>query len=124
MQQSESEGGEGGLLLLIINRLVQSATNKSEGGRGVFYFLSSPGRRCLCPKIHLTECSTCEVCLAALPFPSWEEESGWLGGHEVKEQFVRGAAGELTSSVWRGSEATEERGFVCVGERERLQVGQ
>ena len=49
--------------------------------------------------------------MAALPFPSWEEESGWLGGHEVKEQFVRGAAGELTSSVWRGSEATEERGF-------------
>ena len=65
--------------------------------------------------------------MAALPFPSWEEESGWLGGHEVKEQFVRGAAGELTSSVWGGSEAEEERGFVgfvCVGERERLQVGQ
>ena len=50
MQQSESEGGEGGLLLLIINRLVQSATNKSEGGRVVFYFLSSTGRRCLCSK--------------------------------------------------------------------------
>ena len=56
--------------------------------------------------------------MAALPFPSWEEESGWLGGHEVKEQFVRGAAGELTSSVWRGSEAEEERGFVCVCGRE------
>ena len=71
----------------------------------------------------MRECSTCEVCGAALPFPSWEEESGWLGGHEVKEQFVRGAAGELTSSVWRGSEAEEERGFVCVGERERAASG-
>ena len=57
------------------------------------------------------ECSTREACGAATPFPLWEEGRGRLGGHLVKEQFVRGADGELTSSVWRGSEAKEESGF-------------
>ena len=109
----------------------QCSSRSLKGGRVVFYFLSSTGWSSLPPtsrrggggsstsyhqqgggasaqKIQLTECSTCEVCLAALPFPSWEEGSGRLGGHRVKGQFVKGADEELKSSVWRGSEAVEE----------------
>ena len=57
--------------------------------------------------------------MAALPFPSWEEESGWLGGHEVKEQFVRGAAEELIQAQYGGARRRRRREVLCVWERGR-----
>ena len=88
---------------------MSSGRRRGAGGGGPkFYEVFHQGGGASAQRIHLTECSTCEVCGAALPFPSWEEGSGRLGGHRVKGQFVKGADEELKSSVWRGSEAVEE----------------
>ena len=100
-----------------LDRLSSGRRRGAGGGGPKFYEVFHQGGGASAQRIHLTECSTCEVCGAALPFPSWEEGSGRLGGPLVKEQFVRGADGELTSSVGRGSEATEERGFTRGGHK-------
>ena len=111
-------GGGGPKFYEVFHQVGSSTSHFRDGGGGPkFYEVFHQGGGASAQRIHLTECSTCEVCGAALPFPSWEEGSGRLGGPLVKEQFVRGADGELTSSVGRGSEATEERGFTRGGHK-------
>ena len=81
-----------------------------RGGGGQILRFLSPGRRCLCLTDSFDRMLVPRGVRCGPPFQSPEEGGRRLGGHREEKQFV-GRADEEFYSVWRGSEAKEERGF-------------